>query len=274
MFEDLLSQGGLISQVTDFGLKVVGVIALFIVARIVAGRAKNAIVRGLTKRDFDQTLTKFFGNVMYGLILLLSVIAILGIFGIQTASFAAVIGAAGLAIGLAFQGTLGNFAAGIMLLIFRPFGVGDVIKVSGEVGKVEEIDLFITKLDTVDNRRVVIPNGQIFGGTIETITFHPTRRVDVAVGTDYGADLDACRRVLNEAIQKTDKILEEPAPTVFLDNLGDSSINWSVRAWCETGDFFAVREQLTYHVKTSLDAAGIGIPFPQMDVHLDGRLDR
>ena len=266
--------GPLVGTGITFLLDLAGVLVLLLLAWIVSNWARRKLLSSLSKRSFDPTLTKFFGNLVAWGILLMSFLAALGIFGIQTTSFAAVIGAAGLAIGLAFQGTLGNFASGIMLLIFRPFKVGDVVKIGGETGKVNEVELFVTSLDTPDNRRIIMPNGKIFGNVIENITFHPTRRVDVAVGTDYGASLDECRRVLNEAIQKTDNILQEPAPQIYLNELGSSSINWAVRVWTETPNFWAVKEQLTYHVKTSLDDAGIGIPFPQMDVHMDGHLLR
>jgi small conductance mechanosensitive channel len=157
-----------------------------------------------------------------------------------------------------------------MLLIFRPFRVGDVVSVAGITGKVVEIDLFTTQFDTPDNRRLVVPNGAIFGSTIENVTFHPTRRVDVDVGTDYGADLRATRTVLEEVATATEGVLEEPAPQVYLKSLGASSIDWAVRVWTETSEYWAVRERITQRVKEALDAAEIGIPFPQMDIHVDG----
>ena len=199
----------------------------------------------------------------------MGIITCLGLFGIQTASFAAILAAAGFAVGMALQGTLGNFASGVMLLIFRPFKVGDVVSAAGQTGKVVEIDIFSTVFDTPDNRRIIIPNGSVFGGTIENISHHATRRVDVAVGTDYGADLSKTREVLNKAIAQTNKVLKDPASAVVLSDLGDSCINWSVRVWVDANDYWPVKDQLTESVKTALDQADIGIPFPQMDVHLD-----
>jgi len=250
-------------------VNVVKALLFLLIGWIVANWIKRITVRGLERAKIDQTLVKFFGNIARYTVLVLVVLACLGIFGINTTSFAAVIGAVGLAIGLAFQGTLGHFASGVMLLVFRPFKVGDVISVAGDTGKVNEIELFTTTLDTADNRRIIVPNGNIVGSTIENLTFHPTRRVDVSVGTDYGADLAHARQVMLEAALSTSHILSDPPPQVYLDALGGSSIDWKVRVWCNTPDYFAIKDELTLRVKKALDAAGIGIPFPQMDVHLD-----
>ncbi|MEL7360874.1 MAG: mechanosensitive ion channel domain-containing protein [Bacteroidota bacterium] len=257
------------NQALLFIPKVAGVIVFLLLALWIGGALKSYTIRRLTASEFDPALTKFFGGMVRISIIALALIACLGVFGIETTSFAAILAGAGLAIGLAFQGTLSNFSAGVMLLTFRPFTVGDVVNAAGVVGKVDEIGLFVTTMDTVDNRRIIVPNGSLFGATIENITYHATRRTDVAVGTDYSADLDATRTVLEGVFAKVDGILLEPAPQVYLDSLGDSSINWSVRAWCKAGDFWGVKEKLTRQVKMDLDAAGIGIPFPQMDVHLD-----
>ncbi len=261
---------GIIDTITQFGLDLVGAIVLLILTWIVSRWARGAVSKGLKKSNLDVTLTKFFSNMVGWSILVLGVIAILGIFGISTASFAAVLGAAGLAVGLAFQGTLSNFSAGVMLLIFRPFTVDDVIKAAGEIGRVHEIDLLVTKLDTVDNRRIIIPNSKIFGDTIETITFHPKRRVDIPVGVDYAADLDEVRAVLEKAAASIEGGLQDPPPQIFLGSLGDSAVAWEVRVWCNTPDYFDVYEAATRATKKALDDAGIGIPFPQLDVHVDG----
>lgn len=157
-----------------------------------------------------------------------------------------------------------------MLLIFRPFEVGDTVSVAGITGKVVELDLFTTQFDTFDNRRIIVPNGSVFGAAIENATHHPTRRVDVDVGTDYGAELSETRAVLERVAANAEGVLEEPAPQVYLKQLGGSSIDWVVRVWVDTADYWAVRERITEGIKVALDDAGIGIPFPQMDVHLDG----
>jgi small conductance mechanosensitive channel len=222
----------------------------------------------MAKAKIDETLTRFLGNLIRWLVILLAVLACLGVFGVQTTSFAAVLAAAGFAVGLAFQGTLSNFAAGIMLLVFRPFNVGDVVKTGGETGKVFSIQLFTVVLDTFDNRRITIPNSSVFGATIENITHHPIRRADVDVGVDYAADVDRTREILTAAAKSVEGGLEDPEPAVILLGLGASSVDWSVRVWANRDDFGSVKQATIRAVKRALDEAGIGIPFPQMDVHL------
>jgi small conductance mechanosensitive channel len=254
---------------TTWGIRVVGVLVALFVAWILAGWARRAILRTLEKRSFDATLTKFFANLVKWAILAGAVIGCLGVFGIQTASFAAVIGAMGLAVGLAFQGTLSNFAAGVMLLVFRPFKVGDVVNTAGFIGTVNEVELFTTDLTTFDNRRIIVPNSSIFGSVIENLTHNETRRVDVPVGVDYAADVDETRKVLEAMIPSIPGVLEEPAPQIFLKELGASSVDWVVRVWCKTDDFWDVYQATIRASKMALDEASLGIPFPQMDIHLD-----
>jgi small conductance mechanosensitive channel len=217
----------------------------------------------------DATLSRFAAKASRWAILVLAVLGCLGLFGINVTTFAALIGAAGLAIGLAFQGTLGNLAAGVMLLVFRPFKVDDAVNVAGELGKVYEIGLFTTCLDTFDNRRIIIPNGQVFGSIIENISHHDVRRADVPVGVDYGAGIDETREVLTRAALSVPGRLTDREPQVVLSGLGASSVDWEVRVWAAAADFLAVKQATIRAVKTELDGAGIGIPFPQMDVHLD-----
>jgi small conductance mechanosensitive channel len=252
-----------------WGIRIVGVLVLLLVAWIMAGWFSRLCVRGMAKARIDETLTRFVGSLIRWVIILLALLACVGAFGIPTTSFAAVIGAAGLAIGLAFQGTLSNFAAGVMLLVFRPFNVGDVINAGGQTGTVFSIQLFTVVVDTFDNRRIIIPNGAVFGSTIENITYHPVRRADVDVGCDYSADIDRTREVLTAAAKSVEGGLDDPEPTVFLLGLGASSVDWSVRVWARREDFGAVKQATIRAVKQALDAAGIGIPYPQMDVHLD-----
>lgn len=263
----------LLEFLTGFVPKLVGVVLLLVVAWIIAGWAGRSVRKSIGTR-IDPTIASFFGSLAKYAILVMALLSCLQIFGVGTTSFAAVIGAAGLAIGLAMQGTLGNFSSGLMLLAFRPFKVGDVINTGGVTGKVFEIGMFTTEIDTFDNRRFTVPNGAIYGATIENITFHDTRRVDVAVGTDYPASISEARKVLLQAAGSVSGILPEPAPVAVLQELGSSSIDWSVRVWSNTADYWDVRQELTQKVKESLDAAGIGIPFPQMDVHIDGKIDR
>lgn len=260
---------GLVSVAVSWGARIAGVLVVLIIAWGLAGAIKRAILRSCDARGLDITLARFFGSLARYGIIVGAVLGCLGVFGIETASFAAIFAAMGLAVGLALQGTLGNFAAGAMLLVFRPFKVGDVVRTAGEIGTVREIELFTTELATPDNRRLVIPNSKVFGDTIENITHHPKRRVDVAVGVSYSADLARCREVLRQAVSDVQQVLSDPAPQVFLSDLGDSAVNWKVRAWANTGDYWAVHEALVTAVKNRLDQASIEIPFPQMDVHLD-----
>ncbi|HJN64719.1 MAG TPA: mechanosensitive ion channel [Pirellulales bacterium] len=255
------------TTVLYFGARVVGVIVLLIVGWLVAGIVAHLLVRTMRKANIDKTLTLFVSRLARWCILILFGLACLGIFGIQTTSFAAVIGAAGLAIGLAFQGALSNFAAGAMLLVFRPFKVGDFVEVAGQTGTVCALDLVTTAIDTPDNRRIVIPNKSVFDTVIQNSSYHPTRRVDVAVGTEYTADLDRTRQVLLKAVQSVPDYLSEPAPAIILLDLGPSSIDWSVRVWVNASDFGAIKQALIAAIKNNLDEAGIGIPFPQMEIH-------
>ena len=265
---------GLLPTITSYGMRIIGVVVFLIVAWIVAGWVQRAISRQMKKRELDLALAGFISSVARWGVITMAVIASLGVFGVETTSFAAVLGAAGLAIGLAFQGSLSNVASGVMLLTFRPFTVGDVVSAAGVVGKVDQIGLFSTILDTPDNRRIIVPNSVVFGSTIENVTFHDVRRVDVGVGTDYDADLAKVREVLESVPAKVEGALQDPEPQIFLAELGGSSIDWQVRVWCNTTDYWDVFQATTHQTKVALDAAGIGIPFPQMDVHLDGGLDK
>ncbi len=256
-------------RLIDYAVNAVGVLVLLFIAWMVSAWARRVTQRGLTRAGVDETLTKFFGNVARYVVLVAAVLMALSVFGIETTSFAAVLAAAGFAVGMALQGTLGNFSAGVMLLTFRPFKVGDIVSVGGVTGKVNEIELFTTTLDTPDNRRFIVPNGTVFGSTIENLTYHPVRRIDVAVGTDYGADLARVRTVL-EGVAAQQNAVDDQEPQVILLGLGDSSIDWQVRAWADTDDYWAAFDALTHAVKDALDAEGIGIPFPQRDVHIDG----
>lgn len=219
----------------------------------------------------DETLGKFVGRMAFYGILLSVGAAVLSELGAPLGGLAAVLAAAGFAIGLAFQGTLSNFAAGVLMLVFRPFKVGDAIHVAGVVGKVNEIDLFTTTLDTFDNRRIVIPNSSISSGTIENISYHPHRRVEVVVGVDYRADMDETRRALQSAADALgDRTIpgEGRGSAIVLAGLGDHAVQWKVRVWVASADYWAAFESLTYEVKKALDVVNISIPYPQLDVHL------
>jgi len=264
----LLERDDWLYVTTYYGLRVTFVLVLMILAWTISSWASAIVGTGLRRVKFDETLTRFISKLVRWIILLLVGLMCLSYFGIETTSFAAVIGAAGLAIGLAFQGTLSNFAAGAMLLIFRPYKVGDVVNVAGNLGKVFEIELFTTAIDTFDNRRFIVPNSQIFGATIENITYHPVRRVEVAVGTSYSADIDQTRKVLEQAITTVQQCVQDPEPAVVLAGLGASSVDWSVRAWARNDDFGDAKQALIRAVKNELDRAEIEIPYPHLDVQL------
>lgn len=256
------------------GWPVTKAIILIILVIMVAGWVSKITGKAVRRAKVEETLARFLSNIARYIVLVAGGVAILGTLGVETTSFAALIAAVGFAIGMAMSGMLGNVASGVMLLFFRPFKVGDVVNAAGTMGKIFEIGLFTTTFDTPDNRRIIVPNNSIFGGTIENISHHATRRVAVTVGTDYGADIDKAREVLLAAAKATEHVLSDPEPAVVLTGLGGSSIDWSVRVWVNSGDFWPVSDALTRNVKVALDEAGIGIPFPQMDVHIDGGIKR
>jgi len=270
---ELLSETGLnaatIQMIGSYILRAVAFIAILVIGRYVATWVRNLIRGGLDRPSMDTTLTKFAGNFAYYAIFILAILAGLNTVGVETASFVAVLAAAGFAVGLALQGTLANFAAGVMLLIFRPFKVDDYVEIAGETGFVRDISLFFTRITTRENRLIIVPNGDIFGSTIENIFANDIIRVDCDVGTDYPADIDATREVLLEAARSVDDRIKEKGEQAALTGLGDSSIAWQVRVWAKPDDYFRLKQELTRQVKYKLDEAEIGIPYPQMDVHLD-----
>lgn len=238
----------------------------FFVAKLVA----SWIARPIRSR-IDETLGRFVGRLVFYGWLACAILGIAGSFGVNINTFAAIIGSAGLAIGLAFQGTLSNVAAGLMILFFRPFRVGDVVVVGGNTGRVEEIDLFNTTLDTLDNRRIVVPNHSITAATIENMTHHRYRRVEVPVGVAYSSSIDATRAALQSAVESLADLgcpAGDQPSQVLLVGLGASSVDWQVRVWTETSHIPRVRDQLIMQIKKHLDRSGIAIPFPQLDVHL------
>jgi len=249
-------------------LAVVLILAVFFAAGLSSRLTRRVCVRA----KVEETLARFLSGTIRYIVLIAGGITILGTLGIETTSFAAILAAAGFAIGMALSGTLGNVAAGIMLLFFRPFKVGQVVHTAGVTGTVDEIGLFTTSVDTFDKRRIIVPNGKIFNDTIENISHHPVRRVDVSVGTSYGADIDSARRVMLETAKGTTNVLADPEPVVYLSGLGSSSIDWAVRVWVNAENFWSVKDELTRNTKYALDEAGISIPFPQMDVHIDGSI--
>jgi small conductance mechanosensitive channel len=254
--------------VTEWGLKVVGAIAVLIIGRIVAGMARRAVRRALERADVDSTLRPFIGGLVYYLLMTVVIIAVLDLFGVQAASLIAVLGAAGLAVGLALQGTLSNFASGVMLLLFRPFKVGDFVEVGGTSGSVVEVGIFNSVLKSPDNVRIVVPNSEIYGTTIKNYNGFETRRVDLVMGVSYDDDLALAAETISRVIQSDDRVLADPAPVVAVNELADSSVNFVVRPWCRGEDYWALKWDLTRKLKEELEKAGCSIPYPQHDVHL------
>ncbi|MDX2496816.1 MAG: mechanosensitive ion channel [Desulfobacterales bacterium] len=254
--------------ITIYGLKVVAAIAVLIVGRWVAKWLTGFTEKLMNKRQVDPTIVSFVANMMYIALLVFVVLAALGQLGIQTTSFIAVIGAAGLAIGLALQGSLSNFAAGFLMIIFRPFKVGDYIEGAGVSGTVEKIQIFTTQLKTPDNKTIIIPNAKLSSDNIVNYSVKGTRRVELVFGIGYGDDIDHARQVIESVIGQDDRVLEDPAPAVVVSELADSSVNFKVRVWTSADDYWGFYFDTTEKVKKQFDAEGISIPFPQRDVHV------
>jgi len=254
--------------VSTWGLRVLGAIALLIIGRIVAGMVRKGFRKLMEKSNADKTLAPFVSSMAYYLVLAFVVIAVLGVFGIPTASFVAVLGAAGLAVGLALQGTLSNFAAGVMLLVFRPFKAGDLVDAGGQLGIIKEIGIFTTTMDSLDNKRVIVPNSVLYGGIITNFNGNDTRRVDMVMGISYTDDIGHAIATITGIVTSHPLVLGDPEPKVAVSNLGDSSVDLVVRPWCLTADYWTVYFDLTRQMKEGLEAAGCSIPFPQRDVHL------
>jgi small conductance mechanosensitive channel len=264
--EDIIQQ--VYQLLTVYGLKVLAALAIFVIGRWVAKGVRKLIEKMMVKSEVDTTLVSFAANLAYFALLAFIVLAALGQLGIQTTSFIAVLGAAGLAIGLALQGSLSNFAAGFLLILFRPFKVGDLIEGAGVFGVVEAIQIFTTQLKTVDNKTVIVPNAKLTDDNIINWTVKGTRRVDLVMGIGYEDDIDKARALMADIIAADDRILKDPAPQIAVSELADSSVNFVVRPWVKVEDYWGVYFDLTEKIKKSFDANGVSIPFPQRDVHV------
>jgi len=253
---------------TVYGIKIIGAIAIIVLGRIAVGILGRIIHRMMIKGKAEETLTKFVVSLTRIALMVFIVIAALGTLGVQTASFVAVIGAAGLAIGFALQGSLSNFASGVMLVIFRPFKAGDYIEAGGTAGTIEAVHIFNTQFKTPDNKKVIVPNSQITGGNIINYSAKDTRRIDMVFGIGYGDDIRKAKDILMRILTEDSRVLKDPTPTVAVLELGDSSVNFAVRPWVATADYWAVYFDITEKVKLTFDREGISIPFPQRDVHL------
>ena len=264
--EDLLPK--ITEIVTIYGLKILAALVVFIIGRWIARGVEKLTARILTKRSVDPTVVSFVEHLVYIALITFVILAALAQLGIQTTSFIAVIGAAGLAIGLALQGSLANFAAGFLMIIFKPFKAGDYIDGGGAAGTVEKIEVFTTQLKTVDNKMVIIPNAKMMGDNIVNYSAKDTRRVDLDFGVSYGDDIDKVRKILSDVVNGESRILKDPETMIIVKELADSSVNFQVRAWVKTADYWGVYFDTIETVKKQFDAQGVSIPFPQSDVHL------
>jgi len=267
MLENINIQEMLDAYVIPWGINIVMALAIFIVGKIVVGILTNIAKKLMIKAKVDALLVNFIGSIVKTILLLFVVIASLNQLGVDTTSLIALIGAAGLAIGLALQGTLQNLASGVMLIIFRPFKDGDFIEAAGIAGVVEAIDIFTTTMRTGDNREIIVPNGEIFGGTITNLSKRATRRVDMVFGIGYDDDIKKAKNIIQSILDADERVLKDPEALIVVGELADSSVNFNVRPWCKSADYWGVYFDTHENIKLAFDEQGISIPYPQMDVH-------
>ncbi len=257
--------------IMDFGPKLVAAIAIWVIGSWVIKKLLKGITKVMNKKDYDESLKKFLINLLNWVLKVVLIVVVLGTVGVETTSFAAILASVGLAIGLALQGSLGNFAGGVLIMIFKPIKIGDLIEAQGEIGVVKEIEIFTTKLTGLTNKEIIIPNGALSNGNIVNYTTEGTRRVDLTIGVSYDADIKQTKNVLMDVLTAHPKVLKTPEPTVNVSELADSSVNFAVRPWCSTDDYWDVYFDITEHVKVALDRAGIEIPYPhQVEIQKKG----
>jgi small conductance mechanosensitive channel len=256
------------SYVIPWGTKIILALLVFVIGRWVAKLLTKALEKLMIKGKVDQMLVSFLGNIAYAALLAVVVLAALEQLGVNTTSALAILGAAGLAVGLALKDSLSSFAAGVMLIIFRPFKLGDFVEAGGIAGVVEEIRIFHTVLKSGDNREITVPNAQIYGGTIINYSARDTRRIDLVIGIGYDDDIKLARDLITQVLEQDETILKDPAPTVMLLELGSSSVDFAVRPWVKSGDYWTTRAALLEAIKASFDKGGVSIPYPQQDIHL------
>lgn len=270
-FEDFnLEEVGqeLVTVLTTYGLDIVGAIVILIIGNMISKRVPKTVTKVLSKKDVDKTVVNFLASLSRMSIMTITLLFVLAQFGIQTASLIAVLGAAGLAIGLALQGTLSNVAGGVMLLFFRPMRIGDFVEVAGHAGTVKAVNLFTTEMATGDNVQIILPNASVWGSAIKNFSFHDTRRVDMVMGIAYEDDMDKARGIMLGLIEADPRALKDPAPMVVVSELADSSVNFTVRIWCNSGDYWPLKFDMTKAMKEAFDKGGISIPYPQQVVHM------
>lgn len=256
---------------SDYGIKILGAIVIWIVGSWIIKKLLAGTKAVMKKRDFDESLQKFLLNLLGWVFKILLALAILAKLGVETTSFAAILAAAGLAVGMALQGSLSNFAGGVLIMIFKPIKIGDLIEAQGEIGVVKEIEIFTTKLTGLSNKEIIIPNGALSNGNIVNYSTEGTRRVDLVFGVSYDADIKQTKDVIMNVLTSHPKVLQDPVPAVTVLELADSSVNFATRPWCKTEDYWAVYFDVTENVKIELDKAGIEIPYPhQVEIQKQG----
>jgi small conductance mechanosensitive channel len=257
------------AAVTNYGMDIIGAIAILIVGWMASKWVHRAVTKALGKSEkVDAMLGSFFASLAKYLVLIFTGLMVLSQFGVQTASLIAVLGAAGLAIGLALQGTLSNVAAGVMILIFRPFKIGDYVEAGGQAGTIQAVTLFITEMVTPQNVQIIVPNSQIWGSSVVNYSFHDTRRLDLALGISYEDNIEMAVQAINQTIGADARVLKDPEPLVAVSELADSSVNFVIRVWCEASDYWALKFDMTRALKEKMDSEGISIPYPQQTVHM------
>ena len=252
----------------DLGIKVATALAIFLIGKFLIKILVRGISKVMQKQGVDKTLETFICNLVRISLMVVVVIAAIGAIGIQTTSFIAIFGAAGLAVGLALQGSLSNFASGVLIVLFRPYRVGDFVEAAGIAGSVEQVQILTTILKTGDNKQIIVPNSQIMDSIITNYSANDTRRVDMVVGVSYDDDLDKVRKTLEELLAADERVLSEPAPLIAVSALADSSVNFVVRPWVKSADYWGVMFEMTEAIKKRFDKEGISFPFPQQDVHV------
>jgi small conductance mechanosensitive channel len=253
----------------QYGVNIISALIILFIGNLIVKAVANSVSKVLQKKKMDRAVVEFIHGLVRYLLFVIVLIAALGRLGVQTASVVAVIGAAGLAVGLALQGSLSNFAAGVLIVAFRPFKSGDYVEIGGVAGSVDSIQIFQTVLTTPDNKMVVVPNGSVIGSPITNYSRHATRRIDLMIGVSYNADLQKTKALLTKICESDERVLKDPGVQVGVHTLADSSVNFVVRPWVSTADYWNVYFDLMQAIKEGLDNEGIEIPFPQMDVHMN-----
>ena len=268
VINDFLANNDIVGMLTNGAINVLIAIVIFVVGKWLAKRVQNAFEALLRKREVDEVLVDFLGTIVSALIIIAAVIAAVDTLGVPATSFMAILGAAGLAIGLALKDSLSNFASGVMLVLFRPFAKGDFVDAGGILGTVDEIQLVSTLLTTPDNKQIIVPNSLMYSSAITNYSAKDTRRVDMVIGVGYNDDLKVAANVLTKICEDHPKVLQEPATKIFINNLGDSAVDFVVRPWVKSEDYWGVLADVLETAKVDLEAAGCNIPYPQTDVHL------